>query len=376
SLMFLAVLVAIPAAATADPPAEVDSAQTVTVVILNDGTEPKSVPTTLLSSLRDSGEPVRLTLDQPVSTVRPGEFARIRYRLERYVPVADLDLHPSLGFLVQGEILTTETVAAPEVARGNGAEEVAAAPASSSDEDENDSGSFASYKTNYALLGTSPFNAKLQFSFKYGLVDEDISSDEDLAFLRGVNFGFTQTMFWDLGRRSSPFRSIDFQPEILYELPEPMSLTDTVSVGGQAGLKHLSNGRDGFASRSFNIGYLEPKFVLADVGPGQLTFAPSAWFYFGDLSDNPDIDDFRGNTAVRVAYREPDGFRIEGLARGYIGTSGRGASQLDIAYPISSGILRGVNLDLHAQFFDGFGENLLEFDRRTTRFRIGVSLRP
>src|SRR3546814_8964624 len=49
----------------------------------------------------------------------------------------------------------------------------------------------------------------------------------------------------------SPFRNIDFQPELIYITPT-VGLTGDIAMTVQAGIRHESNGRDGPQSRSIN----------------------------------------------------------------------------------------------------------------------------
>ncbi|MEM8827580.1 MAG: phospholipase A, partial [Pseudomonadota bacterium] len=141
----------------------------------------------------------------------------------------------------------------------------------------------------------------------------------------------------------------------------------------QAGVLHQSNGEDEAESISFNQVYAEPSVNLPAFGNFRLTVAPRALFYFADEEDNPDIEDFYGHTSLRLTLAEPDGLRVQGFVRGFIGTD-RGAGQVDVSHPFSLGFLDELNFRAHAQFFTGFGENLTEFDKRSTEFRIGIGL--
>src|SRR3546814_7771592 len=53
----------------------------------------------------------------------------------------------------------------------------------------------------------------------------------------GLHFGYTQRMFWDLGAYSSPFRNIDFQPELFYLTPST-PLSNGISLSAQGGIRH------------------------------------------------------------------------------------------------------------------------------------------
>src|SRR3546814_1063191 len=80
-------------------------------------------------------------------------------------------------------------------------------------------------------------------------------------------------MFWDLGAYSSPFRNIDFQPELFYLTPST-TLSNGISLSAQGGIRHESNGRDGDASRSINSIYIAPMAAIP-LGDGyNLSLAP------------------------------------------------------------------------------------------------------
>ena len=51
----------------------------------------------------------------------------------------------------------------------------------------------------------------------------------------------------------------------------------------------------------------------------------------------------------------------------------RGALSADLSYPLPRLLGGGPDLYLFGQSFVGYGENLLDYDRRMTRFRIGVA---
>src|SRR3546814_9456676 len=79
------------------------------------------------------------------------------------------------------------------------------------------------------------------------------------------DLAYTQRMFWDLESKSSPFRNIDFQPELIYITPT-VGLTGDIAMTVQAGIRHESNGRDGPQSRSINSIYIAPMATLPIAG--------------------------------------------------------------------------------------------------------------
>ncbi|RYD61316.1 MAG: phospholipase, partial [Sphingomonadales bacterium] len=181
----------------------------------------------------------------------------------------------------------------------------------------------------------------------------------------------TQRMFWDLGRKSSPFRNVDYIPEIFYLLPE-RAVADGVLLTGQAGFQHMSNGRDGDASRSFNTFYVQPMatFVLSGY---RISAGPRAWLYTGSLSDNPDIRRYRGNFGFNADIDRDDGLRLSTTGR-ISAQSGRAALDAEVSYPLQSLIGGAPNLYVFGQGFAGYGENLLDYRKRQTRLRVGFGI--
>src|SRR3546814_4857749 len=98
-------------------------------------------------------------------------------------------------------------------------------------------------------LPISNSEARIQFSFKYQLFASRRAEGLPRSWRDGLHFGYTQHMFWDLGAYSSPFRNIDFQPELFYLTPST-TLSNGISLSAQGGIRHESNGRDGDASPS------------------------------------------------------------------------------------------------------------------------------
>ena len=105
----------------------------------------------------------------------------------------------------------------------------------------------------------------------------------------------------------------------------------------------------------------------------RLSLAPRLSLFVGDKSDNPDIRRYRGNTALSAEIGKDDGLRLSTLTR-FNPASGKGAISADLSYPLPRLLGGGPDFYLFGQSFVGYGENLLDYDRKTTRLRIGVAL--
>src|SRR3546814_21119145 len=115
-------------------------------------------------------------------------------------------------------------------------------------------------------------------------------------------------MFWDLGAKSSPFRNIDFMPELFYLAPT-MAFRSGVSLGGQGGLPHESNGRSGAGSRSLNTNYVQ-HVASVDLGRYRLSLGPRHWLYACRPRDNPAIKRYCGKPGLGEEIGGADGPNI------------------------------------------------------------------
>lgn len=317
----------------------------------------------------------------PNLSLAAGSFARARYRI---VPPPDLPLDDALLTVpawgaAQVTIALRPTPEIPRLAQGaapseDGSGRTLAAPPSADRAAGNAFlGNLSAYEPIYAVYGPGTNSeARLQISFKYQLFGTRRAEGLPRSWRDGLHFAFTQRMFWDLGAHSSPFRNIDFQPEIFYLTPSA-TLSNGMSISVQGGLRHESNGRSGEASRSINSLYIAPMAAIP-LGSGyNLSIAPRLSLFVGDKSDNPDLRRYRGNTGLFVEVGEENGLRLTTSTRFNFST-GKGAIAADLSYPLPRLLGGGPDFYLFGQSFTGYGENLLDYDRRTTRFRIGVAL--
>src|SRR3546814_902952 len=127
------------------------------------------------------------------------------------------------------------------------------------------------YEPIYAVYGPgTDSEARIQLSFKYRLFGASANSQTSSNWRDGLYLAYTQRMFWDLESKSSPFRNIDFQPELIYITPT-VGLTGDIAMTVQAGIRHESNGRDGPQSRSSHSIYIAPMATLPIAGDRKRT---------------------------------------------------------------------------------------------------------
>jgi outer membrane phospholipase A len=380
-----ALVLASPAAAAVEALIGSVSAQggdTVVVDIrfLNTDSAPVDIepPEQLNASLARGAEPVALVLQRigtETATVPAGGFLQVRYRADiptRATAVAastaTLSLASGSAYAFALPAGGADIATAGPVPSTPG--EVAESFAGASPEPGNAFiGNLSTYEPIYAVYGPGTNSAaKVQLSLKYQLFGVAGSADSERSWLDGLHFAYTQRLFWDVGKQSSPFRNVDYMPELAYILPRPLTVGDLV-IGGQAGVMHQSNGRDGVDSRSLNMIYIQPVATMM-LGGYRLSVGPRLWAFVGDRSDNPDIGRFRGNTGLFAEIGTDGGLRVTTNSRLNPG-SGKGAIDVLASYPINRWLPK-LNLYLFGQGFVGYGENLLDYNRHQTRLRLGL----
>jgi outer membrane phospholipase A len=232
----------------------------------------------------------------------------------------------------------------------------------------------------YFIYGTDRPNIKFQFSLKYQLFSPEGSLYGRYRWFSGFYLGYSQTSFWDTQGQSSPFFDSSYRPELLYlyQQNDPKWIPGLTHFDAQAGIRHESNGRGGADSRSLNIIYAQPVLTFGDPGIQDtrgffVAIAPRVWTYIFDLKENPDIKDYRGFADLRVVTGWRGGLQVSALGR--MGDAWDHPSlEMDASYPLRN--LLGKNLDfyLYGQFFTGYGESLLEYNKEGSSFRIGLAM--
>lgn len=175
-----------------------------------------------------------------------------------------------------------------------------------------------------------------------------------------LNFAYTQLMYWQVYAKSQYFRETNYEPELFIEnFFNPY-------FGGQIGVDHQSNGRGGVLERSWNRGFLQLQFSgahwLAHIkGWGLIDETDSS-----DLH-NPDIAHFLGYDNVLFSYEYADlqaSVEVQNIESGFK----RGFVQFTLSYPLFK------SLSVYGQFFNGYGQSLIEYNHKTTSAGIGIAL--
>jgi outer membrane phospholipase A len=231
---------------------------------------------------------------------------------------------------------------------------------------------FHGHEPVYFLYGWDPDNIKFQISFKYRLLNPDGSLSKKRSHLADFYFGYTQTSFIDLDSPSDAFLDNNFKPELLFSQKNLVNRPTAwlSQLGLEAGVQHQSNGDSGADSRSLNLLYAKPILTFGDTGTYHLTAAPKLWVYVGSLGENPDIDDYWGYFDLELKISKPEGPELRSDWRQ--GSEG-GSLQIDMTVPLGILCFGNCNGYFQVQYFSGYGETLLNYNRKDRQLRFGFA---
>ena len=254
----------------------------------------------------------------------------------------------------------------------------------------------------YDRNAKAQFNeAKFQLSFKAKIwedfLQEPLQALQDVFGkdkpIKGLDLwiGYTQLSFWQLYNSafSSPFRDTNYEPEGLlnirtqYEIP---GLMGTKLQFINVGFNHQSNGRSRPLSRSWNR-------IVANFGLEKKNFniLLKTWYRLPEEeadNDNPDITRYMGYGELWTTLYWKD-MRFAAMLRNNFRQENLGAIQLEWSIPPSSfgKLLPGWlippewadkhltdKFSLYFQYFNGYGEGLMDYNKSINRFCVGFMI--
>jgi phospholipase A1/A2 len=234
-----------------------------------------------------------------------------------------------------------------------------------------------------ALASAQPlqrFETKIQLSVRTkiaaGLLKDGAGQDGDHDSLW---FGYTQQSYWQLfnGNFSRPFRTTDHEPEVVYIYPHQIPLAGgwNYRLSG-LGVAHQSNGQSLPLSRSWNRVYLMGAAEKKLSPTSSLALQARVWQRLRESSgndDNPGIENYLGRAEFSGSWQANQYNTLGVTVRHSLRREARGSTRLDwMMAPNSSPNYTGLRY--HLQFFSGYGDSLLDYNRRRNVLSIGLSL--
>ena len=191
-----------------------------------------------------------------------------------------------------------------------------------------------------------------------------------------VWFGYTQQSYWQLftPEISRPFRNTDHEPEVMYVYPT----TAQLPLGWKwrysgIGLVHQSNGQSKPLSRSWNRVYLMTGMELDN----RLSVSARIWKRLPESAssdDNPGISDYIGRGELSALWNVDKDNTLGATLRHTLARRDRGSLRLEWMQTVGSTLGGKSNLRLHTALFSGYGDSMIDYNRKRTVFSLGVSL--
>ncbi len=228
---------------------------------------------------------------------------------------------------------------------------------------------FGLYKDNYFTVGTAPFkkptgvNSDVKFQISVGIrLTEATLPWNSFLFLM-----YTQKTFWNVFQESLPMRDINFNPGIGWS--KPFFNKDRYVGKLTLMLEHESNGRDGDDSRSWNKVSISGSTIIDE----WLMVHAKFWIPIIDGQNNKDILNYCGIFQSGFVVTTPNKEFSWGLT--WIKRKGFNLN-FNTIWEMSWRVYDKMNLNLFAQYYNGYGENLIDYNQFHSRFRVGIVFKP
>ncbi len=233
----------------------------------------------------------------------------------------------------------------------------------------NDRPYFGLYKDNYFIFGPSVgaeptvrnTNVKFQISFSQRLTRNTLPWNTYLYLF------YTQKCFWNILEESMPMTDLNFNPGI--GLGKPIFAKDRFIGELKLMLEHESNGRSEENSRSWNKISLGVNIMI---DPHCIIHA-KGWIPIVDGRHNKDLLDYYGIYQMGMSLRSSNNkFGFSTLF-----TKRRGWDlNYNITVEASYRIKNTHNQYLFMQFYNGYGEGLLDYNKFHSQLRVGFVIKP
>lgn len=228
---------------------------------------------------------------------------------------------------------------------------------------------FGLYKDNYFIfgppIGYKPDKTNTNIKFQISIAQKLTKST--LPWGTYLYLYYTQKVFWNVLENSMPMTDLNFNPGI--GLAKPIFIKDRFIGKVSLTLEHESNGRDSIWSRSWNKVTLGGSVMIDP----NLTIYGKFWIPIIDGQNNRDILKYCGIYQVGWSYRSPNRkFSCSLSLVKRLGNVFNFNTTFEVAYRWS----RKSNQYLFAQYYNGYGEGLLDYKKFHSQLRIGIVIKP
>lgn len=177
---------------------------------------------------------------------------------------------------------------------------------------------------------------------------------------------YTQKAFWNVFENSLPMRDLNFNPGI--GLGHLLVHHNKYIGKGYLMFEHESNGKDSIFSRSWN----KVTFALAVVLDKNWDLQFKTWIPIVDGRNNKDILKYNGIFQVATNLRTNN----ERFQIGLICTKRKTWTSVNTQVELSYKFNKNENQFFFLQYYNGYGESLLEYNKYKSILRVGFVIKP
>ena len=204
--------------------------------------------------------------------------------------------------------------------------------------------------------------AKYQISFKVPLLTGLLDGRTTMWF------GYTQQSYWQVYNQddSAPFRETNYEPEIFVRYQADWDIGPGRLNGVALGFNHQSNGQSEPRSRSWNR-------IMANAAYSydRWLFMVQPWYRIPENSndDNADIERYLGYANYQTVYKlTADRTFSLRLMNNLRSDDNKTSVEFGYSFPM------GDTIKGFFQYYNGYGESLIDYNHRIQRFGIGIML--
>ncbi len=214
----------------------------------------------------------------------------------------------------------------------------------------------------------------LYFAYGHRQVKVQVSFKTPLVKSWPLYLGYTQLMFYQFGSTDKGFRDLTYNPELFYRWRMPtLGPLRYIDFGP---LSHDSNGKPLPDHRSYNMSYV--RGVWEWESARWLTrVAPQLQTIYSFQTTNLDMQKYIGPVALNLSFVQLFPFWLDKSEVNLLACPGgkfaddwgHGGYQLSWTFRLG-----GIHLvpAFYLQYYYGFAETLLNYDRRVNDFRVGL----
>lgn len=228
---------------------------------------------------------------------------------------------------------------------------------------------FTLYRDNYFAVGTDPTHkptsdnsdVRFQISIAQRLTKSVLPWNTYLFLC------YTQGVAWDVFKNSMPMHDFTFNPGI--GIVKPLFNRERFVGKATLMIEHMSNGRDSIWSRSWNRISLGATILVNE----NIAIDGKAWIPIVDGMNNLDIlkyvGIFQGGVSV-MSQNKRFGGSLHFVKR----------AKWDFSYNTRLELFwrpwKAANEFLFLQWYNGYGETLIDYNRFVNRVRVGLLIKP